>query len=176
MFHQIYSICIWRLFFIINAEWSFNYLLLRKSSASLPHVFRASSTIRVFQHACTFARIHELIHEWFVNPPLREMPFMGLASPGKVLVVNPFRIYFREPSADYSWNMSDNHPAVNRHWNIIFLRMNLQTNSLMNLFRASLPQVFRRSSAPLPRRGEMLRLWRCGKIIKWLALWLPLRG
>ena len=162
----------WRLVFILNADYSGKYLLPRKSSASLPRLFRDAGNFN--KH--TNSR-HSWLESWMIHESTSARDaIMGLGSPEKVLVVNPFRVYFREPSADYSWNMSDNHPAVNRHWNIIFLRMNLQMNSLMNLFRASLPQVFRKSSTPLPRCGEMLQLWRCGIIIEWLALWLPLRG
>ena len=82
---------------------------------------------------------------------------MGMGSAEKVLVVNLFRIYFRGPSADYS-STSKIWPSKNGRRteteNIIFLKVNLQMNSVMNLFRASLPQVSRGSSAPLRDAGK----------------------
>ena len=149
--------------------------VFRKSSACLPRLFRDA-------RLSTFMQIREnsWIDSWMVcESTSAKDAIMGLGSAEKVLVVNLFRIYFRGPSADDS-STSKIWPTQNRRWtdtgNIIFLKVNLQMNSVMNLFRASLPQVFRKSSAPLPRCGEMLQLWRCGIILIWLALWLPLRG
>ena len=172
---HITYIYIWRLLFILNSECLENYLLPRKSSASLPRLFRDAGNFS--KHANSW---HSWIDSWMIRESTSAKDaIMGLGSAEKVLVVNLFRIYFRGPSADYS-STSKIWPSKKRRWtetgNIIFLKVNLQMNSVMNLFRASLPQVFRKSSAPLPRCGEMLQLWRCGIIFIWLALWLPLRG
>ena len=143
--------------------------VFRKSSACLPRLFRDAGF-----SACMQIRRNSWIHSWMIREPtsVRDA-IMDLGSPRKVFVVNLFRIYFRGPSADYS-STSKIWPTKNRRWtdtgNIIFLKVNLQMNSVMNLFRASLPQVFRGSSAPLPRCREMLQLWRWTKIVSALAL------
>ena len=143
--------------------------VFRKSSASLPRLFRNAGNLS--KHANSW---HSWIDSWMIRESTSARDaIMGLGSPDKVLMVNLFRIYFRGPSADYS-STSKIWPTKNRQWtdtgNIICLKANLRINSVMNLFRTSLPQVFRGSSAPLPRCREMLQLWRWTKIVSKLAL------
>ena len=143
--------------------------VFRKSSASLPRLFRDAGNFS--KHANSW---HSWIDSWMIHESTSAGDaIMGLGSPKKVLVVNPFHIYFRGLSVDYS-STSKIWPTKNRRrtdtGNIIFLKVNLQMNSVMNLFRASLPQVFRESSAPLPRCREILQLWRWTKIISRVAL------
>ena len=143
--------------------------VFRKSSASLPRLFRDAGNLNKHTNSG-----HSWTHSWMLRESTSGRDaIMGLGSSKKVLVVNPFRIYFRGPCAHFSstfLNMPNDHSAMNGHWNIIFLRMNLHMKSVMNLFRASLPQVFRGSSAPLPLCREMLQLWRWTKIASRVAL------
>ena len=71
----LYGVC----FFILNTECCWNYLLPRKSSASLPHVFRVSSAMLGISTSMQIHENHEWIHEWFVIPSHWEIPLWAWA-------------------------------------------------------------------------------------------------